>query len=309
MNPNFPEVRGKLLFNEPLGPYTWFRVGGPADVLFLPADPQDLTTFLARTQNDPALRTLPVTIIGVGSNLIVRDGGVRGIVIRLAGKAFAEIEVLEGHRIRAGAGALDSMVAKAAAKAGIAGLEFFVGVPGTIGGALTMNAGCYGRETKDVLVEATIFDRFGIQTNIAPVGAFGFTYRKSAMPDTVLMLDATFQGEPGDPAEIEQKMALITSQREQSQPIREKTGGSTFKNPPGAKAWRLIDAAGMRGHRIGGAHVSTMHCNFLINEGEATAADIERLGELVRRRVHETSGVILDWEIKRIGAGPDTGSD
>ena len=301
MTPTFPEVRGKLLFNEPLAPYTWFRVGGPADVLFLPADPQDLTTFLARQQNDPALRSIPVTIIGVGSNLIVRDGGVRGIVIRLAGKAFAEIEVLEGHRIRAGAGALDSMVAKAAAKAGIAGLEFFVGVPGTIGGALTMNAGCYGRETKDVLVEATYVDRFGIQTNIAPVGAFGFTYRKSAMPDTFLMLDATFQGEPGDPAEIEAKMALITSQREQSQPIREKTGGSTFKNPPGENAWKLIDRAGFRGARRGGAMVSEKHCNFLINTGAATAADIEDLGEEVRAGVKAAFDIELQWEIRRIG--------
>ncbi|MBU6373182.1 MAG: UDP-N-acetylmuramate dehydrogenase [Alphaproteobacteria bacterium] len=301
MSPTLPEVRGRLLRDEPLAPYTWFRVGGPADILFLPADPQDLTTFLARVQDDPALRSLPVTVIGVGSNLIVRDGGVRGIVIRLAGRAFAEIEVLEGHRIRAGAGALDSMVAKAAAKAGIAGLEFYVGVPGTIGGALCMNAGCYGRETKDVLVEATVFDRGGVQTMISPVGAFGYTYRRNAMPDTMVFLDATFQGEPGDVAEIEQKMALITSQREQSQPIRDKTGGSTFKNPPGENAWKLIDRAGFRGARRGGAQVSEKHCNFLINTGSATAADIEDLGEEVRAGVKAAFDVQLEWEIKRIG--------
>lgn len=298
---DFPPVAGRLLFNEPLAPFTWFRVGGPAEILFLPADQQDLTTFLARIQNDPALRALPVTIIGVGSNVIVRDGGVRGIVIRLAGKAFAGIEVLEGHRIRAGAGALDSMVAKAAAKAGIAGLEFLIGVPGTIGGALTMNAGCYGRETKDVLAEATVFDRFGVQTTIAPVGAFGFSYRRNALPPGFLVLDATFQGEPGDPAEIEARMAMITSQREQSQPIRDKTGGSTFKNPPGENAWKLIDRAGYRGARRGGAMVSEKHCNFLINTGAATAADIEDLGEEVRAAVKAAFDVELEWEIKRIG--------
>jgi UDP-N-acetylmuramate dehydrogenase len=297
---NLPSVRGQLLKGESLAPFTWFRVGGPADVLFLPADADDLSQFLAAL---PA--GAPVLPIGVGSNLIVRDGGVEGVVIRLAGRQFAQVEPLDGARIRAGAGALDSTVAKGAAKAGIAGLEFYAGIPGTIGGALTMNAGCYGRETKDVLVEATALDRSGKRITLAHAD-FGFTYRHNALPEGLIFLDATFQGSPDDPAAITARMNEITEKREASQPIREKTGGSTFKNPVDARgeklsAWKLNDEAGMRGHRRGGAQVSEKHANFLINTGDATAADIEGLGEEVRAAVKARHGVELEWEIKRVG--------
>ncbi|MGD9815372.1 MAG: UDP-N-acetylmuramate dehydrogenase [Hyphomonadaceae bacterium] len=297
---DLPPVRGQLLRGETLAPFTWFRVGGPADALFLPADTDDLAQFLAALPPD-----VPVLPIGVGSNLIVRDGGLPGVAIRLAGRAFAQVEPLDGARIRAGAGALDSMVAKGAAKAGVAGLEFYVGVPGTIGGALTMNAGCYGRETCDVLVEATALDRSGKRVTLTNAD-FGFTYRHNALPDGLIFLGATFQGTPDEPAAIAARMAEITARREGSQPIREKTGGSTFKNPmlpSGEKgsAWRLVDEAGMRGHRRGGAQVSEKHANFLINTGEATAADIEGLGEEVRAAVKARHGVELQWEIKRVG--------
>lgn len=295
-----PRARGQLLRGESLAPFTWFRVGGPADALFLPADADDLATFLAALPPE-----VPVLPIGVGSNLIVRDRGVEGVVMRLAGRAFAQVEPLDGARLRAGAGALDSMVAKGAAKAGIAGLEFYVGVPGTIGGALTMNAGCYGRETKDVLVEATALTRAGERVTI-PAAEFGFSYRRNALPAGLIFIDATFQGAPDDPAAIQARMAGITARREASQPIREKTGGSTFKNPvspSGEKlsAWKLVDEAGMRGHRRGGAQVSEKHANFLINTGEATAADIEGLGEDVRAAVKVRHGVELEWEIRRVG--------
>jgi UDP-N-acetylmuramate dehydrogenase len=297
---SLPPVRGQLLRGETLAPFTWFRVGGPADVLFLPADGDDLAAFLkALPQN------VPVLPIGIGSNVIIRDGGIDGVVIRLAGRAWANIEVLDGHRIKVGAGALDSMVAKAAAKAGIAGLEFYVGVPGGIGGALTMNAGCYGRETKDVLVEATALTRQGERVVLSNAD-FGFTYRHNALPEGLIFIDATYQGAPDDPAAIQARMAEITSKREGSQPIRDKTGGSTFKNPLDANgeklsAWKCVDEAGMRGFKRGGAQVSEKHANFLINTGEATAADIEGLGEDVRVAVKKHSGVQLEWEIKRIG--------
>jgi UDP-N-acetylmuramate dehydrogenase len=295
-----PPVRGQLLRGERLAPYTWFRVGGPADALFLPADEEDLAQFLRALPGD-----VPILTIGVGSNLIVRDGGVPGVVIRLAGRPWAQVEPLGGARIRAGAGALDSMVAKGAAKAGVAGLEFYVGVPGTIGGALTMNAGCYGRETKDVLVEATALDRNGARVTLSNAD-FGFTYRHNALPEGLIFLDATFLGTPDDPAAITARMAEITERRESSQPIREKTGGSTFKNPilpSGEKtsAWKLVHDAGMRGYKRGGAQVSEKHANFLINTGAATAADIERLGEDVRAAVKARHGVELEWEIKRVG--------
>jgi len=297
---DLPPVRGQLLKGESLGPFTWFRVGGPADALFLPADAADLAEFLANLSED-----IPILPIGVGSNMIVRDGGVPGVVIRLAGRAFAQIEPLGDARIKAGAGALDSMVAKGAAKAGIAGMEFYVGVPGTIGGALTMNAGCYGRETTDVLVEATALNRKGERVTLSHAD-FGFTYRHNALPEGYIFLDATFQGTPGDPEEIAARMSEITAKREGSQPIREKTGGSTFKNPlapDGTKlsAWMLNDEAGMRGYRRGGAQVSEKHANFLINTGDATAADIEGLGEEVRAAVKAKHGIELEWEIKRIG--------
>lgn len=295
-----PEVRGQLLRGEKLAPYTWFRVGGPADVVFLPADEADLAAFLAALPKDT-----PILPIGVGSNLIVRDGGVPGVVIRLAGRAWAQIEPLEGARIRAGAGALDAMVAKAAAKAGIGGLEFYAGIPGTIGGALTMNAGCYGSETKDVLVEAVALDRDGKRHTFS-TSDFGFTYRHNALPDGLIFVSATYQGRPDDPMAVTARMAEITAKREASQPIRDKTGGSTFKNPVDANgeklsAWKLNDEAGMRGYRRGGAQVSEKHANFLINTGEATAADIEGLGEEVRAAVKAKHGVELEWEIKRIG--------
>ncbi|MGD9967710.1 MAG: UDP-N-acetylmuramate dehydrogenase [Hyphomonadaceae bacterium] len=297
---DLPAVRGRLLRGEALAPFTWFRVGGPADALFLPADAEDLAQFLAALSPQT-----PVPAIGVGSNLIVRDGGVPGVVIRLAGRQWAQIETLEGARVKAGAGALDAMVAKAAARAGIAGLEFYAGIPGTIGGALTMNAGCYGSETKDVLIEATALDRRGARIRLTHAD-FGFTYRHNALPEGLIFLDATFQGRPDEPAAVAARMAEITAKREASQPIREKTGGSTFKNPVGAdgqklSAWKLNDEAGMRGARRGGAQVSEKHANFLINTGEATAADIEGLGEDVRAAVRAKHGIELEWEIKRLG--------
>lgn len=297
---DLPPVRGRLLHGEALAPFTWFRVGGPADALFLPADADDLADFLRALPAET-----PITILGVGSNVIVRDRGVEGVVIRLAGRAFAQIEPLEGARIRAGAGALDAMLAKGAAKAGIAGLEFFTGVPGTVGGALAMNAGCYGRETKDVLVEAQALTRAGEPVTLANAD-FGFSYRKNALPPGLIFLSATFQGEADAPDAVQARMAEINARREASQPIREKTGGSTFKNPVSASgeklsAWALVDEAGMRGHRRGGAQVSEKHANFLINASDASASDIEGLGEEVRAAVRAKSGIELEWEIKRIG--------
>ena len=293
-----PDVRGKLLLNEPLGPYTWFRVGGAADALFIPADAEDLADFLKALPE-----SVPVTIIGVGSNLIVRDGGVEGVVIRLAGRAFAAITT-EGEIITAGAGALDSMVAKASAKAGIAGLEFYAGIPGTIGGALTMNAGCYGSETKDVLVSAWGLTRQGERIELT-LADFGYTYRHSNAPAGVIWMEATYRGRPDAPEAVTARINEITSRRETTQPIREKTGGSTFKNPEGHSSWKLVDEAGWRGklhaETGGGAKFSELHSNFMINPGEATAADIEGLGEAVRADVLAKTGVQLDWEIKRIG--------
>lgn len=293
-----PDVRGKLLLNEPLGPYTWFRVGGAADALFIPADAEDLADFLKVLPE-----SVPVTIIGVGSNLIVRDGGVEGVVIRLAGRAFAAITT-EGEIITVGAGALDSMVAKASAKAGIAGLEFYAGIPGTIGGALTMNAGCYGSETKDVLVSAWGLTRQGERIELR-LADFGYTYRHSNAPADIIWMEATYRGAPDSPEAVTARINEITSRRETTQPIREKTGGSTFKNPEGQSSWKLVDEAGWRGklhaETGGGAKFSELHSNFMINPGEATAADIEGLGEAVRADVLKKTGVQLDWEIKRIG--------
>lgn len=298
----FPAVRGKLLLNEPLAPYTWFRVGGAAEALFIPADADDLAGFLKAL--DPAV---PVTVLGVGSNVIVRDGGVEGVVIRLAGRPWAQVTT-DGDAITAGAGALDSMVAKASARAGIAGLEFYAGIPGTIGGALTMNAGCYGAETKDVLVSAWGLNRAGERVDYA-LADFGYTYRHSQAPADIIWVEATYRGTADAPDAVAGRIAEITSRREQTQPIREKTGGSTFKNPPGHSSWKLVDEAGWRGklHAApspqggGGAKFSELHSNFMINPGEATAADIEGLGEAVRADVLEKTGVQLDWEIRRIG--------
>jgi UDP-N-acetylmuramate dehydrogenase len=292
-----PPVRGKLLFDEPLAPFTWLRVGGPAEVLFLPADGRDLGDFLQRFPMD-----IPKTVLGVGSNLIVRDGGVEGVVIRLAGRAFAAVHIEDGGRVRAGAAALDSAVARTAAKAGIAGLEFYRGVPGTIGGACVMNAGCYGAETKDVLTQAHALTRAGEPVTLSNA-EMDFVYRKSraAAARPLIFTAGVFAGPADSPAAIEARMAQITERREASQPIREKTGGSTFKNPPGDSAWRLVDAAGWRGRPFGGARFSEQHANFLINDGAATAADLEGLGESVRAEVKARFDVELEWEIKRIG--------
>ena len=291
-----PAVRGKLLFGEPLAPLTWLRVGGRADALFLPEDEADLAGFLAGL--DPAV---PVTAVGVGSNLLVRDGGVEGVVVRL-GRAFSRVEAREGSRIFAGAAALDAVLAREAAKAGIAVLEFYRGVPGSVGGACVMNAGCYGCETEGVLVEAYAVTRSGERRTLSNAD-MAFTYRKSraAAEGGLIFTGALFQGRPDAPAEIEARMAEITARREASQPIREKTGGSTFKNPPGDSAWRLIDAAGWRGKPYGGAQFSDQHANFLINLGDATAADLERLGETARADVLARFGIDLEWEIRRIG--------
>jgi UDP-N-acetylmuramate dehydrogenase len=297
-----PPVRGKLLKDEPLGPFTWFRVGGPAEVLFLPEDEQDLADFLNGL--DPAV---PVTPLGVGSNTLVRDGGVDGVVIRL-GKAFAKVEAKGNARIFAGAAVLDATLAREAAKAGIAGLEFYRGVPGSIGGACVMNAGCYGAETKDVLAEAYAVTRSGERITLSNA-EMAFSYRKSARAaaEPLIFTGALFEGRPDEPAAIEARMAEITARREQTQPIREKTGGSTFKNPPGHSSWKLVDEAGWRGKAFSvsgkgeGAMFSPLHANFLINTGEATAADLEGLGEAVRADVKAKFGVDLEWEIKRIG--------
>ncbi len=289
-----PKVRGKLIPNQPMAALTWFRVGGPADVVFIPEDEDDLAAFLKATPDD-----VPVMVVGVGSNLLVRDGGIPGVVIRL-GKSFARITAEVGGRIRAGAAALDVAVAKAAAEAGVAGLEFYVGIPGSIGGALRMNAGSYGTETCDVLVEARALDRRG-NVHTIPVNQMGYTYRHSTAPDDLIFVEALYQGQPGEPETIRTRMNEITSSREATQPIREKTGGSTFKNPEGAKSWQLIDAAGGRGLVRGDAQFSELHCNFLINRGNATAADLETLGEDIRAEVKAQSGIDLHWEIKRIG--------
>jgi UDP-N-acetylmuramate dehydrogenase len=289
-----PAVRGRLQKGAELAPFTWFRVGGPAEVLFLPQDEQDLSEFLRAL--DPGVPVLP---IGVGSNLLVRDGGVDGVVIRL-GRGFGEVQARETDTIFAGAAALDAAVAKRAAEAGIGGLEFYRGVPGTIGGALTMNAGCYGSETKDVLVEAYGLARDGSRLTLSAAD-MGFTYRRSAAAAAgeLIFTGALYRGTPDEPAAVTERMEAITTRRETTQPIREKTGGSTFKNPPGHSAWKLVDEAGWRGRLHGAAKFSELHSNFMINTGEATAADLEGLGETVRAEVLARTGVQLDWEIKR----------
>jgi len=291
-----PAVRGKLLIDEALAPFTWFRVGGPADVVFLPADEQDLAEFLKAL--DPAA---PVLAIGVGSNLLVRDGGVEGVVIRL-GKGFNTVEALGDNRIMAGSAVPDAILARKAADAGIAGLEFYAGIPGTIGGAVIMNAGCYGSETVNVVKSVRVMDRTGQVRELA-VEDLHYTYRHSALQDgeTAIVLDAIFEGTADEPSEINSRMRAITERRETTQPIREKTGGSTFKNPPGHSSWKLVDEAGWRGRPYGGAMFSPLHSNFLINTGEATAADLEGLGDTVRADVLAKTGIQLDWEIKRIG--------
>jgi UDP-N-acetylmuramate dehydrogenase len=291
-----PNLRGRLLAKQNLAELTWFRVGGPAQVLFMPEDENDLAYCL---RNLPS--SIPVCVLGAGSNTVVRDGGIEGVVVRL-GRGFNEAVVEQGHRVRAGAAALDLTVARTAQKAGIAGLAFLSGIPGTIGGALRMNGGAYGGETKDVLLEARGVDRVG---NLRTYGnaEMGFSYRHCGVPEDVIFTSALLQGRPGDPGQIAAEMESIKQKREASQP-RNRTGGSTFKNPPGMSAWKLVDEAGCRGLRVGDAQVSQLHSNFLVNLGHATAADIETLGETVRARVKAHAGVDLEWEIKRVGVKP-----
>ena len=300
-----PEVRGKLVEDAPLKDVTWLRVGGPARVLFMPADEADLAKFLAETPRD-----IPVHVLGAGSNTLVRDGGFEGVVIRLT-PALGKTEALPGARLKVGAAALDKMAAKAAMKAGISGLEFYVGVPGTIGGALRMNAGCYGTETKDRLIEAVALDRTGRRI-VASVDELGYSYRHCGAPEDWIFVEALYQGVPGEPDAIEKRMDEITEQREKTQPIREKTSGSTFKNPDpeesgGRSAWQLVDLVGGRGKQVGGVRFSEQHCNFLINDGTATAEEVETLVETVRADIKAETGVDMDWEVRRVGerAGSD----
>ena len=293
-----PDLRGRLLANQSLAELTWFRVGGPAQVLFTPADEADLAYFLKQLPKE-----LPVYVVGVGSNLIVRDGGMAGVVIRLSPRAFGETSA-SGNIVSAGTAALDKRVAETAAAANIGGMEFFFGIPGTIGGALRMNAGANGGETKDVLIEATGIGRDGTR-HVFDNAGMKFVYRNSGVDPSIIFTSARFRGQIADAEAIRARMNEVQTHRETAQPIREKTGGSTFKNPPGNSAWKLIDAAGCRGLRVGGAQVSEMHCNFLINTGNATGHDIETLGETVRERVKENSGIELHWEIKRIGIPSD----
>ncbi len=289
-----PQLRGRLLANQSLAELTWFRVGGPAQLLFTPADEDDLAYFLKNLPSD-----LLVHVVGVGSNLIVRDGGIAGVVIRLSPRAFGETSIA-GDVVSAGAAALDRRVAETAAAANLGGMEFLFGIPGTIGGALRMNAGANGRETRDVLIEAAGIARDGVR-HVFTNAEMKFAYRGSGVDPSVIFTAARFRGVSDEPEAIRARMNEVQAHRETAQPIREKTGGSTFKNPPGHSAWKLIDAAGCRGLRVGGAQVSELHCNFLINTGNATGHDIEMLGETVRERVKANSGIELHWEIKRIG--------
>ena len=291
---DMPMVRGKLTPHAPLAPLVWFKSGGNADWLFEPKDIDDLSAFLADL--DPAR---PVMGLGLGSNLIVRDGGVRGVVVRL-GKAFAKVERIDPVTLACGGGASGILVSSTARDAGIAGLEFLRSIPGTVGGFVRMNGGAYGREVKDILIECEVVLRSGQRRSLA-LADLGYTYRHSELPAGAIVVGATFRGHEGDPAAIGAEMDAIARAREESQPLRSRTGGSTFKNPPGHKAWQLVDAAGLRGFRVGDAQVSEKHCNFLLNLGKASSADIEALGEEVRRRVKAQSGVELEWEIQRIG--------
>jgi UDP-N-acetylmuramate dehydrogenase len=288
-----PELRGRLIANAIMADITWFRVGGPAQVLFSPADEADLAYALKRLPRD-----LPVVVVGLGSNLLVRDGGIRGVVIRL-GRGFANIQVEPGNRIRVGTATPDVKLARAAADAGIGGLSFYRGIPGSIGGALRMNAGAHGGETKDGFVEARAVAPDGT-IHVLSLADMKFVYRHAGVPDDWIFTEAVYHG-PSAPADIQKEMQEVADYRERVQPIKERTGGSTFKNPPGHSAWKLVDAAGMRGFRVGGAKVSEMHCNFLINDQGATAEDVETLGETVRARVKAYSGVDLNWEIIRLG--------
>lgn len=290
-----PPVRGEIKRDAPLSSLTWFRTGGRAEILFRPADAADLAAFLAAL--DPGI---DVTVIGLGANLLVRDGGVGGVVVVL-GKRFSEIAFDGAGRVTAGAGALGSTVARACRDQGLTGAEFLSGIPGTIGGGLRMNAGAYGAEVADIVVEAEALDRLGVR-HVLPTERLGMSYRRCAVPEGWIFVAAQFEVKPGDADEIARRMAEIADRRRADQPVQVRTGGSTFKNPPEGRAWELIDAAGCRNLSVGGAHVSPLHCNFLVNDGGASAADIERLGEEIRSRVLAKTGVVLEWEIRRIGA-------
>lgn len=292
-------LRGRLQADADMSKLTWFRVGGPADLLFQPADEDDLALFLSHLPED-----IPVTVVGVGSNLLVRDGGIEGVVIRLSAKGFGAVEQISETRLKAGTAALDKKLAAAALEAGIGGFAFYHGIPGGIGGALRMNAGANGTETTERVVEVTAIDRQG-RRHVLSHDDMGYTYRHSSAAPDLIFTFAVFEGEPQDREEIRKAMDEVQHHRETVQPVKEKTGGSTFKNPAGHSAWKLVDEAGMRGYRVGGAQMSEMHCNFMINTGEATAHDLEMLGETVRRKVLENSGIRLDWEIKRIGRFAD----
>lgn len=288
-------VRGRLTADAPMNKLTWFQVGGPADILFQPEDEEDLSLFLERLPEE-----VPVTVVGVGSNLLVRDGGIEGVVIRLSARGFGQAEALGGNRIGAGAALPDKRLAAKALEFEIGGFEFYHGIPGGIGGALRMNAGANGTETTNRVRQVTAIDRKGVRHELDHA-AMGYSYRHSDAPEDLIFTKAEFEGEDRTVAEIKAGMDEVQHHRETVQPIREKTGGSTFKNPEGHSSWKLVDVAGMRGARVGGAQMSEMHCNFMINTGEATAFDLESLGEEVRRKVLENSGISLKWEIKRIG--------
>ncbi|MEP3280377.1 MAG: UDP-N-acetylmuramate dehydrogenase [Stappiaceae bacterium] len=293
------DVRGRVMVNQPLSGITWFRVGGPAQLLFQPADEDDLAQFMSGLPED-----IPVMVVGLGSNLLVREGGLPGVVIRLSGRGFGSISDAGNNCLRVGAAVPDKKLAEEAARLGIGGLAFYTGIPGGVGGALRMNAGAHGTETKDRMVELTAIDRSGM-THVFQNADLGYSYRHSTAAKDLIFTSAVFEGTAEDPEAIRKEMAAVVEHRENAQPIRERTGGSTFKNPPGHSAWKLVDRAGCRGLRVGGAQVSQMHCNFLINTGDATATDLELLGETVRGRVYEQCGIRLEWEIKRIGVWPD----
>jgi len=295
-------IRGRLTANQPLSAVTWFRTGGPAQLMFQPADEDDLAAFLKKLPDD-----VPVLPVGLGSNLLIRDGGLEGVVVRLSAKGFGGIEAAGADRLRAGAAVPDKRLAEAAAAAGLGGFAFYTGIPGGLGGALRMNAGAHGTETRERMVELTAIDRQG-NRHVLTNADMSYAYRHSAAPKDLVFTSAVFAGIPQDEASIRQEMADVVAHREKAQPIREKTGGSTFKNPPGTSAWKEVDAAGCRGLTVGGAQMSEMHCNFMINTGAATGYDLERLGETVRARVLEHSGIRLEWEIKRLGRFGETGS-
>jgi UDP-N-acetylmuramate dehydrogenase len=288
-------IRGRLTANQPLAAVTWFRTGGPAQLMFQPADENDLSAFLAKLPKE-----VPVLPVGLGSNLLIRDGGLEGVVIRLSAKGFGSIEEAGQNRLRAGAAVPDKRLAEAAAKAGLGGFAFYTGIPGGLGGALRMNAGAHGTETCERVVELTAYDRDG-KRHVLNNTDMGYAYRHSSASKDLIFTSAVFEGASSDETAIRQEMADVVAHREKAQPIREKTGGSTFKNPPGTSAWKVVDAAGCRGLTVGGAQMSEMHCNFMINTGDASGHDLELLGETVRARVLENSGIKLEWEIKRLG--------